>query len=265
MELPHIGDQCSEKACRQLDFLPVKCDGCKKSFCGQHWTYEGHTCPSPRLKDVQVPVCPMCDKPVPSKPGSPPDEAVSRHLDRDCRVDQKKNPRCSKVKCKTRELIRVDCDQCNLNYCLKHRHPQDHECPGKSKASMTASGRAAMARQQQQPPTATVQQSISKFFTRQNNQPTPAAPGVVAASNRSSNNARQLQGNLSEDEALARALQASMSETTAQTSASSNGTLSQEEQDRMLAMALAQSEREARGGGGTTTTNSSNDKTCQIS
>ena len=124
MELPHIGDQCSEKACRQLDFLPVKCDGCKKSFCGQHWTYEGHSCPSPRLKDVQVPVCPMCDKPVPSKPGSPPDEAVSRHLDRDCRVDQKKNPRCSKVKCKTRELIRLDCDQCNLNYCLKHRHPQ---------------------------------------------------------------------------------------------------------------------------------------------
>ena len=113
---------------------------------------------------------------------------------------------------------------------------------------MTASGRAAMARQQQ-PPTATVQQSISKFFTRQNNQPTPAAPGVVAASNRSSNNARQLQGNLSEDEALARALQASMSETAQAASTSSNGALSQEEQDRMLAMALAQSETEDRGGG----------------
>jgi len=264
MELPHIGDQCSEKACRQLDFLPVKCDGCKKSFCGQHWTYEGHTCPSPKLKDVQVPVCPLCDKPVPSKPGSLPDEAVSRHLDRDCRVDQKKNPRCSKVKCKIRELIRVDCDQCGLNYCLKHRHPQDHECPGKSKASMTASGRAAMARQQHQPPTTTVQQSISKFFTRQN-QPTPA-PTAAAASSRS-NNARQLQGNLSEDEALARALQASMSETAQAASTSTNGALSQEEQDRMLAMALAQSEREARGGGTTTTSsnNSSNDKTCQIS
>merc|ERR1712213_124917 len=90
MELPHIGDQCSEKSCRQLDFLPVKCDGCKKSFCGQHWTYEGHNCSTPRLKDVQVPVCPLCDKPVPSKPGALPDEAVSRHLDRDCRADQKK-------------------------------------------------------------------------------------------------------------------------------------------------------------------------------
>ena len=129
---------------------------------------------------------------------------------------------------------------------------------------MTASGRAAMARQQQQPPTATVQQSISKFFTRQN-QPTPA-PTAAAASSRS-NNARQLQGNLSEDEALARALQASMTETAQAESGSTNGALSQEEQDRMLAMALAQSEREARRGGTTTNSsnNSSNDKTCQIS
>ena len=99
---------------------------------------------------------------------------------------------------------------------------------------MTASGRAAMARQQQQPPTATVQQSISKFFTRQNNQPTPAAPGVVAASNRSSNNARQLQGNLSEDEALARALQASLGDASGSSSGTGNeSSLTQEEQDRM--------------------------------
>lgn len=124
MEFPHLGDQCNEKSCHQLDFLPVKCDGCKKSFCGQHWTYEGHHCSTPRLKDVQVPVCPMCDKPVPSKPGSVPDEAVSRHLDRDCKADTKRNPRCSKAKCKIRELIKVNCDQCSLNFCLKHRHPQ---------------------------------------------------------------------------------------------------------------------------------------------
>ena len=124
MELPHIGDQCAHNDCRQLDFLPVKCDGCKKKFCVQHWKYEGHNCATPKLKDVQVPVCPLCDKPVPSKPGANPNEAVSRHLDRDCQRDQKRNPKCSKVKCKTRELIKVDCDQCGLNFCLKHRHPQ---------------------------------------------------------------------------------------------------------------------------------------------
>ena len=124
MEFPHIGDQCFEKSCGQLDFLPVKCDGCKNKFCGQHWTYLGHSCPTPKLQDIQVPVCPLCDKPVPSKPGSVPDEAVSRHLDRDCGAKRQRNPRCSKVKCKTRELIKVDCDQCGNNFCLKHRHPQ---------------------------------------------------------------------------------------------------------------------------------------------
>lgn len=25
-------------------------------------------------------------------------------------------------------MIRVTCDQCRLNYCLKHRHPLDHDC-----------------------------------------------------------------------------------------------------------------------------------------
>jgi len=263
MELPHIGDQCSEKACRQLDFLPVKCDGCKKSFCGQHWTYEGHNCSTPRLKDVQVPVCPLCDKPVPSKPGALPDEAVSRHLDRDCRADQKRNPRCSKTKCKVRELIRVDCNQCGLNFCLKHRHPQDHECSGKSNHSMNAAGRAAMARQnqsqQQHQQPKSSQSSITKFFSsvQSNSRPTPPVA-----------NPRQLQGNLSEDEALARALQASLNENGPQASSgASGGAMSQEEQDRMLALALAQGEQNP-GSRPTTTAggnNSSNDKNCSIS
>ncbi len=126
MEFPELGAQCAWQSCRQLDFLPVMCDGCKEKFCNEHWTYEGHECPKKRLKDVQVPVCPLCDKPVPSKPGAVPDEAVSAHLDRDCKAEsrQKRSPRCSMAKCKTRELIKVDCDTCKQNYCLKHRHPQ---------------------------------------------------------------------------------------------------------------------------------------------
>ncbi|KAG5195495.1 hypothetical protein JEQ12_012784 [Ovis aries] len=33
MEFPDLGKRCSEKACRQLDFLPLKCDSCKQDFC----------------------------------------------------------------------------------------------------------------------------------------------------------------------------------------------------------------------------------------
>lgn len=27
---PELGQHCNEETCRQLDFLPFKCDGCKK-------------------------------------------------------------------------------------------------------------------------------------------------------------------------------------------------------------------------------------------
>jgi len=249
MELPHIGDQCDEANCRQLDFLPVKCDGCKNKFCAQHWTYQGHNCSSPRLKDIQVPVCPLCDKPVASKPGAVPDEAVSRHLDRDCQADRKRNPRCSKVKCKIRELIKVDCNQCGQNFCLKHRHPQDHECSGKSTRPMNDAAKAAIARQDRQ----NQNQGITKYFQRQTTGNAPQPPRRP--------NTAQIQGNLSEDEALARALQASLGD------AGSSGTgnessLTQEEQDRMLALSLAQGEQTTTGRTGTS---SNSDKSCQIS
>lgn len=36
--------------------------------------------------------------------------------------------KCSKGGCKQKEMMRVTCDQCHLNFCLKHRHPLDHDC-----------------------------------------------------------------------------------------------------------------------------------------
>jgi len=255
MEFPQLGDQCDEPNCRQLDFLPVKCDGCKSKFCVQHWTYEGHKCPSPRLQDVQVPVCPLCDKPVPSKPGSNPNEAVSIHLDRDCGKSRKRSPRCSKEKCKIRELIKVDCNNCGLNFCLKHRHPQDHECKGRSTRPMSEAARAAMARQERQNQNSNPNQGIAKYFQRQTvpNPPPPTRP-----------NAAQIQGNLSEDEALARALAASLGNGQPQAT-TGNGNMTQEEQDRMLALALSQGEQPTTTITGRTRTSSQNDKSCQIS
>lgn len=92
-----------------------------------------------------------------------PDIKVGEHIDRDCKSDpaQRKrkvhiisffgvffNPanslkvsihfnfsyfqiftnKCSKGGCKQKEMMRVTCDQCHLNFCLKHRHPLDHDC-----------------------------------------------------------------------------------------------------------------------------------------
>ena len=79
---------------------------------------------------------------------------------------------------------------------------QDHECSGKSTKPRNDAGRAAIARQERQNQNQNQNQGlgIAKYFQRQ----PPSNPPATRP------NAAQIQGNLSEDEALARALQASL-------------------------------------------------------
>jgi len=106
MEFPELGVNCSVSHCNQLDFLPVKCDACKSKFCNDHFLYDAHSCPLKHTKDAQVPVCPLCDAPVPTAKGTSPDVSVSAHLDRDCREKAKRKTknRCSVKKCKQTEV-----------------------------------------------------------------------------------------------------------------------------------------------------------------
>jgi len=50
-------------------------------------SYSQHNCPKARSKDVQVPVCPLCNQPVASPRNQAPDIAVGQHIDRDCQSD----------------------------------------------------------------------------------------------------------------------------------------------------------------------------------
>lgn len=137
-----------------------------------------------------MPVCPLCNRPVPSRRGDLPDVAVGDHIDRECQSDpaQAKRKayvnRCSVKGCKQKEVIPVKCVHCNLNHCLKHRYPDDHRCTGRSSAG-----------------------AVSRLQQRKPANPPPAVRTQTAASN-----VLALQGSLSEDEALARALQLSMYE-----------------------------------------------------
>ncbi|OQR68733.1 AN1-type zinc finger protein-like [Tropilaelaps mercedesae] len=47
-----------------------------------------------------------------------------------CKNSSKKvyTNRCSARQCKKKEMIPIRCGQCCRNFCLKHRHPSDHEC-----------------------------------------------------------------------------------------------------------------------------------------
>ncbi|XP_041329523.1 AN1-type zinc finger protein 2B isoform X4 [Pyrgilauda ruficollis] len=191
MEFPDLGAHCSWPACQRLDFLPLKCDACEQIFCTDHITYAQHDCTSAykksvclclctccaswlegheqdlklqlklwkpcslllSLQDVQVPVCPLCNTPVPVRRGEMPDVVVGEHIDRDCKSDPAQRKRkiftnkCLKPGCKQKEMMKVICDQCHKNYCLKHRHPLDHDCSGAGHP-LSKAGHAAVTRAQ---------------------------------------------------------------------------------------------------------------------
>uniref|UniRef100_F6XYA9 Zinc finger AN1-type containing 2B n=2 Tax=Monodelphis domestica TaxID=13616 RepID=F6XYA9_MONDO len=153
MEFPDLGAHCSEATCQRLDFLPLKCDACSGIFCADHVAYDQHHCGSAYQKDVQVPVCPLCNVPVPVARGESPDRAVGEHIDRDCRSDPAQRKRkiftnkCSRPGCRQREMMELTCERCGRNFCLKHRHPLDHECPG-NKLPSSQPGLAAISRAQ---------------------------------------------------------------------------------------------------------------------
>ncbi|XP_030202573.1 AN1-type zinc finger protein 2A isoform X5 [Gadus morhua] len=234
MELPHLGEHCTENTCKRLDFLPMKCDACEDIFCKDHITYANHKCTSAYMKDIQVPVCPLCNIPIPIKRGEMPDIRVGEHIDRDCKSDPAQRKRkiftnkCSRGGCKQKEMIRVTCDQCHLNYCLKHRHPLDHDCKTDGKPS-SKSGNAALSRAQGVPShSASGSSSSSQGLSR------PASYSASTASARSNNSgsasrriptsvsapsaqnvipaSASFQAGLTEEQALQRALEMSLAE-----------------------------------------------------
>jgi len=265
-----MGSHCEEPSCKQLDYLPMKCDACSRLFCKDHLLYDDHACSGKYKKDIQVPVCPLCSSPVPIARGAVPDLAVSAHIDQGCPAKNKKEKvfknRCHAVKngkqCKKHELVACICATCHTNFCLAHRHPTDHDCKGSQPAAARAAAAAAsraVPKQQQQ----SSQSKMTDFFTgpfrpgaaasRVSSNPSPAA---AAALNRQAgrgstpgrplmaSSARQVNG-MSEDEALAAAMAASLATSGGEGGGAAGG-LSQEEEDLALARALQESEAMAR-------------------
>ncbi|XP_038050391.1 AN1-type zinc finger protein 1-like [Patiria miniata] len=93
-----IGKHCSVKSCKQLDFLPFQCNGCSGIFCLDHRSFDAHCC----------------------------SQANITHDHKD--LDAPTSYGCSFPECPDKELIPVSCQHCRNNYCLSHRHQQDHDC-----------------------------------------------------------------------------------------------------------------------------------------
>jgi len=114
-----IGSRCQQPYCRQLDFLPFKCESCKGTYCLDHRTESAHNCPKAgewarrRAQAQQTAASPgYAPSPKPN---------ILNH-----------EQQCSEPSCKnlinTPLVTGVHCDKCRREYCLKHRFTYDHNC-----------------------------------------------------------------------------------------------------------------------------------------
>lgn len=257
MELPHLGTNCALKQCNQLDFLPVKCDACSEVFCVHHYQYDNHQCPQAKNRNVQVPVCPLCSEPVVSRNRNElPDVAVSHHIDQYCKRNDKVKNRviksdlqsCSFKSCKQKDLIYIECKDCRSKYCIKHRHPTDHLCSGprltasladnwqnlKGTCSTTASSSFGVLKSKAHQISKSGQAALNRLTTS-NNRPNSSS---ASSSHHVFSN---LQGNLTEQEALRIALSESQA-----SGVSREQAIQQEKEDLALAKALQESQADMR-------------------
>ncbi|KAF9580093.1 zinc finger, AN1-type domain [Lunasporangiospora selenospora] len=155
-----------------------------------HWKLEGHVCPNQEaaaLQDQRVPICPLCNKPVPIKKGEDPNVRMEQHISAGCPEPATTTSKpiytnsCNFKPCKNRSAIPVICQKCRLNYCLKHRLEGDHACPSLQKKN----GQSAPP-----PPKKSLGGQNSKQGSSSTNQPfangqsARSAKAAAAASNR---------------------------------------------------------------------------------
>ncbi|RNF11258.1 AN1-type zinc finger protein 2B [Trypanosoma rangeli] len=134
--------RCTFQGCTEVDPLASRCRLCGGMFCAEHTTVVAHTC---SVFNAQPLTCPICLQSVPlERPGQPPDEAVSRHIDRGCRNTQllpngqkDRMNYCSYADCHKNDVAAIICEDCGNMYCIEHRAPVRHRCR-KSRVPRTA-------------------------------------------------------------------------------------------------------------------------------
>ncbi|KZZ89009.1 zinc finger protein [Ascosphaera apis ARSEF 7405] len=145
-DLESIGRNCEFEYCRQLDFLPFRCESCSGTFCLDHRTETAHHCPhagewakTRHQRELGTPSASGS-----SAASTPPVVKPTVY----------NSEQCSHPSCKS--LIHtlqtgVHCPNCNRDYCLKHRLKEDHDCAnlvpiGARPASITAQAQAEKAK-----------------------------------------------------------------------------------------------------------------------
>ncbi|KAL9129079.1 MAG: hypothetical protein Q9217_002386 [Psora testacea] len=119
-DIEAIGANCQYTYCNQLDFLPFRCESCKGTYCLEHRTESRHECPregewaAARRKAAGAAGASRNTNSTGGKP------------------TLLTGTQCSHPSCKTYintlNSVGVACQDCNRQYCLKHRLREDHSC-----------------------------------------------------------------------------------------------------------------------------------------
>ncbi|KAK5107995.1 hypothetical protein LTR62_008889 [Meristemomyces frigidus] len=114
-----IGARCQMLYCRQLDFLPFKCESCKGKYCLDHRSETAHECKNAGAwarRRAQAQQTDITRAYTPS-----PKPTLLNH------EQQCADPSC-KTLINTPLVLGIQCDKCNRSYCLKHRFTNQHNC-----------------------------------------------------------------------------------------------------------------------------------------
>eukprot|EP00055_Hartaetosiga_balthica_P000219 m.135999 g.135999 ORF g.135999 m.135999 type:complete len:306 (-) comp10347_c0_seq1:210-1127(-) len=227
MEYPHLGNHCFVSSCNKLDFLPFQCTGCHNTFCDEHWRHDNHNCVVQIFEDYQSFTCPVCKNVVRPQRNENPNIAMEAHIASGCKKNKVRKARpnqCSASGCKVKEVVPMMCDKCNSNFCLRHRHPADHHCkasPSSSKStkpssSPSSSSSSRALQQQMKNKKKGASSATSRTNHSHNKQGIKLREDTKASQISSSSQWKEftprttsLNGGLSEDEALALAVQQS--------------------------------------------------------
>eukprot|EP00026_Physarum_polycephalum_P009602 Phypoly_transcript_09730.p1 GENE.Phypoly_transcript_09730~~Phypoly_transcript_09730.p1 ORF type:complete len:342 (+),score=35.46 Phypoly_transcript_09730:306-1331(+) len=129
MEFHHLGSHCSFPDCKQLDFLPFKCDACGDTFCLDHRTQEAHRCRFAGNTDRRALVCPICNNPIVALPSQDPNIVLDDHINQGCAVKASTGYKCNMKGCKKVDVMAIICKSCRRHHCVKHRFEDAHNCP----------------------------------------------------------------------------------------------------------------------------------------
>ncbi|KAI9004643.1 hypothetical protein BC832DRAFT_557649 [Gaertneriomyces semiglobifer] len=157
-----VGKHCAFTGCSQLDFLPFTCGSCKEFFCLEHRTPIAHHCEKWSAKDKVVSICHKCHAILPSDKT----EDLEAHL-ATCSPTTAKT-QCSLATCHQLTLFPSTCLKCHDKFCLQHRHPPDHQCPGpknqdkEKPAVLKEFERQMLERAAQKPNTSAVKTKVKK-------------------------------------------------------------------------------------------------------